>query len=39
MKKKAAKIPYEGYELPPSSERGGKFIDLIGLSDQLRKLE
>ena len=27
MKKKAAKIPYEGYKLPPSSERGGRFID------------
>ena len=27
MKKKAAKIPYEGYKLPPSSEKGGSFID------------
>ena len=27
MKKRATKIPYEGYTLPPSSERGGKFVD------------
>jgi len=27
MKKKASKQPYEGYTLPPSSERGGQFID------------
>ena len=27
MKKKAAKIPYEGYPLPKSSEKGGQFID------------
>tara|TARA_B100000959_G_C14496985_1_gene425558 strand:- start:36 stop:182 length:147 start_codon:yes stop_codon:yes gene_type:complete len=27
MKKKAAKIPYEGYNLPKSSEKGGRFID------------
>jgi len=27
VKKKAAKIPYEGYTLPPSSEKGGQFID------------
>jgi hypothetical protein len=26
-KKKAAKIPYEGYTLPPSSEKGGSFVD------------
>jgi len=26
-KKKAAKIPYEGYTLPPSAEKGGSFID------------
>ena len=27
MRKKTAKQPYEGYTLPESSERGGKFID------------
>ncbi len=27
MRKKTAKQPYEGYTLPKSSERGGKFID------------
>ena len=27
MKKRATKIPYEGYTLPPSSEKGGQFID------------
>ena len=26
-RKKSAKIPYEGYTLPPSSEKGGSFID------------
>ena len=27
MKKRATKIPYEGYTLPPSAEKGGAFID------------
>ena len=27
MKKRATKEPYEGYQLPPSSEKGGRFID------------
>tara|TARA_R100001086_G_scaffold237473_1_gene161508 strand:+ start:360 stop:539 length:180 start_codon:yes stop_codon:yes gene_type:complete len=27
MKKRTAKEPYEGYTLPPSSERGGQFVD------------
>ena len=27
MKKRATKIPYEGYTLPPSAEKGGQFID------------
>jgi len=27
MKKRASKIPYEGYTLPPSAEKGGAFID------------
>jgi len=26
-KKRATKEPYEGYTLPPSSERGGEFVD------------
>ena len=27
MKKKSAKIPYEGYTLPKSSEKGQPFVD------------
>ena len=27
MRKRATKIPYEGYTLPPSAENGGSFID------------
>ena len=27
MRKRASKIPYEGYTLPPSAEKGGQFID------------
>ena len=27
MKKRATKQPYEGYTLPPSSEKGGQFVD------------
>ena len=27
MKKKAVKVPYEGYTRPPSSEKGGQFVD------------
>jgi hypothetical protein len=27
MKQRATKIPYEGYTLPKSSEKGGQFID------------
>jgi len=26
-RKSAAKVPYEGYALPKSSEKGGSFID------------
>jgi len=26
-KKSLAKVPYEGYELPKSAEKGGSFID------------
>ena len=26
-KKRVAKIPYEGYTLPPSAEKGGQFVD------------
>ena len=26
-RKRAVKIPYEGYTLPPSSEKGGQFVD------------
>ena len=27
MKKRVTKQPYEGYSLPPSSEKGGQFVD------------
>ena len=27
MRKRATKIPYEGYTLPPSAEKGGQFVD------------
>ncbi len=27
MKKRASKVPYEGYTLPPSAEKGGQFVD------------
>ena len=27
MRKRAKKIPYEGYTLPPSAEKGGQFVD------------
>jgi len=26
-RKRATKEPYEGYTLPPSSEKGGQFVD------------
>jgi hypothetical protein len=29
MKKRVTKEPYEGYELPPSAEKGGQFVDFI----------
>jgi|TARA_X000001382_G_C3126003_1_gene164759 hypothetical protein len=27
IKKRATKQPYEAYTLPPSSEKGGQFVD------------
>lgn len=27
MKKRVTKQPYEAYTLPPSSEKGGQFVD------------
>tara|TARA_Y100001938_G_scaffold148776_1_gene233463 strand:+ start:862 stop:1017 length:156 start_codon:yes stop_codon:yes gene_type:complete len=27
MKQRKVKVPYSNYELPPSAEAGGKFID------------
>jgi hypothetical protein len=27
MKKRATKVPYESYTLPPSAEKGGQFVD------------
>lgn len=40
-KKKVAKIPYEGYTLPPSSEKGGEFIDFnkVKTSIPVRKVK
>ena len=38
MKKKAAKIPYEGYTLPKSSERGGQFIDFNRVIKPIKKV-
>ena len=26
-RRSVAKVPYEGYELPKSSEKGGQFVD------------
>ena len=34
MKKRATKIPYEGYTLPPSAEKGGAFIDFNEVLDK-----
>ena len=42
MKKKSAtKEPYEGYTLPPSSEKGGEFIDFnkVKTSIPVRKVK
>ena len=40
-KKKVAKIPYEGYTLPKSSEKGGEFIDFnkVRTSIPVRKVK
>ena len=40
-KKRATKEPYEGYTLPPSSEKGGEFIDFnkVKTSIPVRKLK
>ena len=38
MKKKAAKIPYEGYKLPASSESGGRFIDFNRVIRPIKKV-
>ena len=27
MKQRRVKVPYSNYELPPSAEQGGKFVD------------
>lgn len=29
MKKRVTKQPYEAYTLPPSSEKGGQFVDFL----------
>ena len=40
-KKRATKEPYEGYTLPPSSEKGGQFIDFnkVKTSIPVRKVK
>ena len=40
-KKKVAKIPYEGYTLPKSAEKGGEFIDFnkVRTSIPVRKIK
>ena len=40
-KKRATKEPYEGYTLPPSSEKGGEFIDFnkVKTSIPVRKVK
>jgi hypothetical protein len=38
MKKKAAKMPYEGYTLPPSSEKGGQFVDFNKVLKPVKKV-
>ena len=39
--KRATKEPYEGYTLPPSSEKGGEFIDFnkVKTSIPVRKVK
>ena len=39
MKKKAAKIPYEGYTLPKSSEKGGQFIDFNKVLKPIKRVK
>ena len=34
MKQRKVKVPYEGYELPPSSEAGGQFVDFNKVIDR-----
>ena len=40
-KKRATKEPYEAYTLPPSSEKGGEFIDFnkVKTSIPVRKVK
>ena len=33
-RKRAARMPYEGYTLPPSSEKGGQFVDFNKVIDR-----
>ena len=34
LKKRVARIPYENYELPPSSQLGGSFVDFNEVLNQ-----
>ena len=40
MKQRKVKVPYSNYELPPSAEAGGKFIDFNEvLKPKVRKIK
>ena len=38
-KKRAVKIPYEGYTLPKCAEQGGKFIDFNKILKPIKKIK
>ena len=38
-KKQVVKIPYEGYTLPKSAEKGGKFIDFNKILKPIKKIK
>ena len=39
MKKRATKIPYEGYTLPKSSEKGVQFIDFNKVLKPIKRVK
>lgn len=38
-RKQVVKIPYEGYTLPKSAEKGGKFIDFNKILKPIKKIK